>query len=210
MSLNAWNPVCIHYFQVALEQPLFWKVCIKFEYITEAVYWRFAKANSTRGKISMNILWLLCVMSVPHYAIWTAMFWTNSTNAWRHYVILRNNLRWNYCRFLDCFLATSWHILGSSWWFLQNFFLVRDNFFPPPELSSLLKIHQEATETPSRSQWDANKTTKISSRSDKICQIVTNIFEIFKKYLGASRFIKNCQEVSGSVKKLFKMSPRRY
>ena len=35
----------------------------------------------------------------------------------------------------------------------------------------------------------------------KICQIVTNIFEIFKKILGASRFIKNCQEVSGSVRK---------
>ena len=141
--------------------------------------------------------------------IWTAMFWTNSTNAWRYYVILRNNLWWIFAGFLIASWQLLWHILGSSWWFLQtsSWFVTT---FSPPELSILLKIHQEATETPSRSQWDANKTTKISSRSDKICQIVTNIFEIFKKILGASRFIKNCQEVSGSVKKLFKMSPRRY
>ena len=126
-----------------------WKVCIKFENITKAVYWRFAKANSTRGKISMNILWLLCVMSVRHYAIWTAMFWTNSTNAWRYYVILRNNLRWIFCRFLDCFLATSWHILGSSWWFLQtsSWFVTT---FPPP---GIVKSTQD---TP-RSHWDTVK-----------------------------------------------------
>ena len=125
------------------------------------------------------------------------MFWTNSTNAWRYYVILRNNLRWVFAGFLDCFLTTSWRILGSSWWFLKTscWFLTT---FSPPESSSLLKIPQDATETPSRSLWDANKTTKMSSRSDKICQIVTNIFEIFKKILGASRFIKNCQEVSRS------------
>ena len=130
----------------------------------------------------------------------------------------------NFCRFLDCFLATSWHILGSSWRFLKTSSWLLTTF-SPPELSSLLKIHQEATETPSRSHWDtvkkplrhrqeANETqTRLlryrqevtryvkSSRSDKISQIVTNIFEIFNFFFGASRFIKNCQEVSGSVRK---------
>ena len=116
----------------------------------------------------------------------------------------------NFCRFLDCFLATSWHILGCSWWFLKtsSWFLTT---FSPPELSSLLKIHQEATEIPSRSQWDANKTTKISSRSDKICQIVkkwqdlSNRHEYFwnfqKKFLelpDLSRIVRKCQEVSRS------------
>ena len=43
-----------------------------------------------------------------------------------------------------------------------------------------------------------------SSRSDKICQIVTNIFEIKKKILelpDLSRIVRKCQEVSGSVRK---------
>ena len=112
----------------------------------------------------------------------------------------------NFCRFLDCFLATSWHILGSSWWFLKtsSWFVTT---FSPPELSSLLKIHQEATETPSRSQWDANKTTKISSRSDKICQIVkkwqdlSNRHEYFWNFQKKSWSFPIYQELSGSVRK---------
>ena len=136
--------------------------------------------------------------------------------AWRYYVILRNNI-WG------DFLPVSWlllgnfltYILGFSWWFLKtsSWFVTT---FSPPELSSLLKIHQEATETPSRSQWDANKTTTISSRSDKICQIVkkwqdlSNRHEYFWNFQKKSWSFPIYQELSGSVKKLFKKSPRRY
>ena len=63
-----------------------------------------------------------------------------------------------------------------------------------------LRHRQEANETQTRLLRYRQEVTRYvkSSRSDKICQIVTNIFEIFKKNLGASRFIKNCQEVSRS------------
>ena len=117
----------------------------------------------------------------------------------------------NFCRFLDCFLATSWHILGCSWWFLKtsSWFVTT---FSPPELSSLLKIHQEATETPSRSQWDANKTTTISSRSDKICQIVkkwqdlSNRHEYFWNFQKTSWSFPIYQELSGNVRKCQEVS----
>ena len=175
------------------------------------IYWRFAKANSTRGKISMNILWLLCVMSVRHYALWTAMFWTNSTIACMavYYVILRNNLRWIFAGFLiaswqilDIFLGLldySWKLLPGSW-----------QLFPLPNC----QVYSRYTKKPLRHRQEANETqTRLlryrqevtrsvkSSRSDKISQIVTTIFEIFKKILGASQLIKNCQKVSGSVRK---------
>ena len=141
-----------------------------------------------------------------------------TTNAWRYYVILRNNLRWIFAGFLiaswqllDIFLGLlddSWKLLPGSW-----------QLFPLPNCQVYsrytkkpLRHRQEANETQTRLLRYRQEVTRYvkSSRSDKICQIVTNIFEIFKKNLGASRFIKNCQEVSGSVKKLFEKSPRRY
>ena len=132
--------------------------------------------------------------------------------AWRYYVILRTIFAVNFCRFLDCFLQLldiflgflddSWKLLPGSW-----------QLFPLPNCQVYsrytkkpLRHRQEANETQTRLLRYRQEVTRYvkSSRSDKICQIVTNIF------LGASRFIKNCQEVSGSVKKLFKKSPRRY
>ena len=219
MSLNAWNPVCIHYLLLCpaslrqafrLPRTTFvWKVCIKFEYITEAVYWRFAKANSTRGKISMNILWLLCVMSVRHYAIWTAMLWTNSTNAWRYYVILRNNLR----RIFAGFLIASWQLLDILLGLLDDSCKLLPGswqLFPLPNY----QVYSRYTKKPLRHRQEANeKQTRLLRYRQEVTRYVksSRIFLKFsKKILGAFRFIKNCQEVSGSVKKLFKMSPRRY
>ena len=136
-------------------------------------------------------------MSVRHYALWTAMFWTNSTIAWRYYVILRNNLRWIFAGFL----IVSWQLLDiflglgflktSSWY----------NFFPSRIVKSTqdMRHRQEANETQTRLLRYRQEVTRYANRQgDKISQIVTNIFEIFKKILGASRFIKNCQEVSRS------------
>ena len=152
-------------------------------------------------------------MSVRHYALWTAMFWTNSTIAWRYYVILRNNLRWIFAGFLIVswqllyiflgLLDDSWKLLPGSW-----------QLFPLPNCQVYsrytkkpLRHRQEATETPSRSQWDANKTTKISSRSDKICQIVkkwqdqSNRHEYFWNFQKNSWSFPIYQELSGSVRK---------
>ena len=216
MSLNAWNPICIHYLLLCPASPrqafrlprttFVWKVCIQFEYITEADYWRFAKANATRGKISMNILWLLCVMSVRHYvgnlAIWTAMFWTNSTNTWRYYVILRNNLRWIFAGFL----IASWQLLDIFLGLLDDSCKLLPGSWQLFPLSNC-QVYSRYTKKPLRHRQEANETQTRLLRYVKSSRI---FLKFSKKILGASRFIKNCQEVSGSVKKLFKMSPRRY
>ena len=213
MSLNAWNPVCTHYLLLCpaslrqafrLPRTTFvWKVCIKFEYITEAVYWRFAKANSTRGKISMNILWLLCVMSVRHYAIWTAMFWTNSTNAWRYYVILRSNLRWIFAGFLiaswqllDIFLGLlddSCKLLPGSW-----------QLFPLPNC----QVYSRYTKKPLRHRQEANETqTRLLRYRQEVTRYVksSRIFLKFSKKLlelpDLSRIVRKCQEVVQDVSK---------
>ena len=112
------------------------------------------------------------------------------------------NNPWASWQLLDIFLGfldDSWKLLPGSW-----------QLFPLPNCQVYsrytkkpLRHRQEANETQTRLLRYRQEVTRYvkSSRSDKICQIVTNIFEIFKKNLGASRFIKNCQEVSGSVRK---------
>ena len=221
MSLNAWNPVCIHYLLLCpaslrkafrLPRTTFvWNVCIQFEYITEAIYWRFAKANSTRGKISMNILWLLCVMSVRHYAIWTAMFWTNSTNAWRYYVILRNNLRWIFAGFLiaswqllDIFLGLlddSCKLLPGSW-----------QLFPLPNC----QVYSRYTKKPLRHRQEANETqTRLLRYRQEVTRYVksSRIFLKFsKKFLehpDLSRIVRKCQEVSRSCSRCLQEDIRK-
>ena len=99
--------------------------------------------------------------------------------AWRYYVILRNNI-------CGEFLPVSWLLLGNfltySWVFLmilENFFLVRDNFFP----SRIVKSTQD---TP-RSHWD---TVKKPMRRKQ------DYYDIVKKWQDMS----NCQEVTRSVK----------
>ena len=65
MSINAWNPVCIHYLLLCpaslrqafrLSRTTFvWKVCIQFEYITEAVYWwhQTSSIKDTRAPVEL-------------------------------------------------------------------------------------------------------------------------------------------------------------
>ena len=65
----------------------------------------------------------------------------------------------------------------------------------------------KATQDTPRSQWDAIKTTKISSRSDKICQIVKKWQDLSNRHEYSWNFQKNSwsfpiyQELSGSVRK---------
>ena len=126
--------------------------------------------------------------------------------AWRYYVILRNNI-------CGEFLPVSWLLLGNfltySWVFLmilENFFLVRDNFFPSRIVKSTQDTPRSHWDTVKK-QWDANKTTTISSRSDKICQIVkkwqdlSNRHEYFWNFQKKSWSFPIYQELSGSVRK---------
>ena len=130
--------------------------------------------------------------------------------AWRYYVILRNNI-------CGEFLPVSWLLLGNfltySWVFLmilENFFLVRDNFFPSRIVKSTQdtpRSHWDTVKKPMRRKQDyydiVKKWQDMSNRQEVTRSVKSSrIFLKFsKKNLGASRFIKNCQEVSGSVRK---------
>ena len=112
-----------------------------------------------------------------------------------YYAILRNNLRLLFAgfliaswRLLDLFLA----LLDDSWRSFTSFW----QLFSPPESSSLLKIHQEATETPSRSRrrheffWNKKKSWSFPiyqelSRINKRCQEVVQ--EVSKKLLRSAK-----------------------
>ena len=116
-------------------------------------------------------------------------------------------MRWIFAGFLiaswqllDIFLGLlddSWKLLPGSW-----------QLFPLPNC----QVYSRYTKKPSRSQWDANKTTKISSRSDKICQIVkkwqdlSNRHEYFWKFQKKSWSFPIYQELSGSVRKCQEVS----
>ena len=167
---------------------------------------------------SINLLFInepQCMESSLHTLL-VAIAWP------RYYVILRNNI-------CGEFLPVSWLLLGNfltySWVFLmilENFFLVRDNFFPSRIVKSTQdtpRSHWDTVKKPMRRKQDyydiVKKWQDMSNRQEVTRSVKSSrIFLKFsKKNLGASRFIKNCQEVSGSVrsvKKLFKKSPRRY
>ena len=149
-------------------------------------------------------------MSVRIMQYGRAMFWTNSTNAWRYYVILRNNLR--------RFLPVSWLLIGNfltySWVFLMilaNFFLVRDNFFP----SRIVKSTQD---TP-RSHWDTVKKPMRRNRLLIYRQEVTRYVKssrIFLKFQNnflalpdLSRIVRKCQEVSRSCSRCLQEDIRK-
>ena len=120
--------------------------------------------------------------------------------AWRYYVILRNNI-------CGEFLPVSWLLLGNfltySWVFLmilENFFLVRDNFFPSRIVKSTQdtpRSHWDTVKKPMRRKQDyydiVKKWQDMSNRQE-----VTRSVKSSRIYQELSRFIKNCQEVSRS------------
>ena len=131
--------------------------------------------------------------------------------AWRYYVILRNNI-------CGEFLPVSWLLLGNfltySWVFLmilENFFLVRDNFFP----SRIVKSTQD---TP-RSHWDTVKKPMrrkqdyydiVKKWQDmsivKKWQELSNRHEYFWNFQKKSWSFPIYQELSGSVRKYQEVS----
>ena len=114
-----------------------------------------------------------------------------STNAWRYYVILRNNLRWIFAGFLiaswqllELFLGLlddSWKLLPGSW-----------QLFHVPNC----QVYSRYTKKPLRHRQEANEAqTRLLRYRQEVTRYVKSS-RIF--FLGTSRFIKKCQEVSRS------------
>ena len=146
-------------------------------------------------------------MSVRHYAIWTASM-KNEFNKRVAvlYVILRNNLRWIFAGFLIAswqllyiflgLLDDSWKLLPGSW-----------QLFPLPNC----QVYSRYTKKPLRHRQEANETqTRLLRYRQEVTRCVksSRIFLKFSKQFlelpDILRIVRKCQEVSGSVKKLFK------
>ena len=166
------------------------------------IHYRSGLLALCQGKLNTwqnfnNILWLLCVMSVYTPLLWTAMFWTNSTNAWRYYVILRNNLRWIFAGFLiaswqllDIFLGLlddSCKLLPGSW-----------QLFPLPNC----QVYSRYTKKPLRHRQEANETqTRLLRYRQEVTRYVksSRIFLKFSKKIlelpDLSRIVRKCQDL---------------
>ena len=130
--------------------------------------------------------------------------------AWRYYVILRNNI-------CGEFLPVSWLLLGNfltySWVFLmilENFFLVRDNFFPSRIVKSTQdtpRSHWDTVKKPMRckqdyydivKKWQDMSNRQEVTRSVKSSQIFLKFSKKILELPDLSRIVRKCQEVSRS------------